>query len=160
MKAIIREILANPSATVAVIAAGLAFISGILGPSVQLLIGRWQARATGYREIARLRIEWMDKLRDTLAEYHSMLMSLDGEEKDSERQKLSELGTQLDLLLNQKDKKQKALWDVADQIFKLDNLDERQALDNKLIDAGRAVFKAEWEKVKAEMRGARFQTGE
>jgi len=118
------------------------------------------ARNAGYREIARLRMEWMSKLRDTLAEYHSMLMSLDGDEKTAASQKLSELGTQLDLLLNQKDTRQKALWDVADKIFKLENIDERQAMDKDLIEAGREVFKGEWEKVKAEMRGEPFQTGE
>ena len=32
-------------------------------------------------------------------------------------------------------------------------------MDEKLIDAGRVVLKAEWEKVKSEMRGEGFQTG-
>jgi len=174
MNSVVRHVLDNPSATVAVVAAALAFVSGVLGPLVQLLIGRRQAKAAqtsanaamlaarnaGYREIARLRMEWMSKLRDTLAEYHSMLMSLDGDEKTAASQKLSELGTQLDLLLNQKDTRQKALWDVADKIFKLENIDERQAMDKDLIEAGREVFKGEWEKVKAEMRGEPFQTGE
>jgi hypothetical protein len=35
----------------------------------------------------------------------------------------------------------------------------RQTKDDDLIAAGRAVLKAEWEKVKAEMRGGAFQTG-
>jgi hypothetical protein len=32
-------------------------------------------------------------------------------------------------------------------------------MDEKLIAAGRAALKAEWEKVKAEMRGEPFKTG-
>lgn len=174
MNQAVQHILDNPSATVAVGAAMLAFVSGVLGPLVQLSIGKRQAAAAqssanaamlsarnaGYREIARLRMEWMSKLRDTLAKYHSMLMSLDGDERAAASQTLSELGTQLDLLLNQKDTRQKALWDVADKIFKLEDIDERQAMDKDLIDAGREVFKSEWEKVKAEMRGEPFQTGE
>src|SRR3569832_984918 len=117
MRDIIKHILDNPSATVAVVAAALAYVSGVLGPLVQRSFGKRQAAAAqtsadaamlaarnaGYREIARLRMEWISKLRDTLAEYHAMLMSLDEKEKDGARQKLSELGTQLDLLLNQND---------------------------------------------------------
>jgi hypothetical protein len=33
-------------------------------------------------------------------------------------------------------------------------------MDKELVDAGRAVLKSEWEKVKAEMRGEPFKTGE
>ena len=174
MTGIVQRIAENPAATVAIISAGLAFMSALLGPWVQLKIGTRQAAAAqtaanaamqsarnaGNREVARLRMEWMARLRDTLSEYHSILMSLDGDKREEAAQKLSELGTQLDLLLNQNDKMQKALWDVTDAIWQLDDLQERQALDKPLIEAGRAVLKAEWEKVKAEMRGETFQTGE
>jgi hypothetical protein len=76
-----------------------------------------------------------------------------------EDRKVSELGTHLDLLLNQDDPLQKVLWDIADQIYKTSGESERQALDVPLIKAGRAVLKAEWEKVKTEMAGGDFQTG-
>jgi hypothetical protein len=39
-------------------------------------------------------------------------------------------------------------------------IDERQDMDGELVKAGRAVLKSEWEKVKAEMRGEPFKTGE
>jgi hypothetical protein len=38
------------------------------------------ARTAGFREIAKLRISWMDTLRNTLAEYHSILMNLEDKE--------------------------------------------------------------------------------
>lgn len=182
------EILESPPAIAAIAAALLALISGISGPLVQLKIGKRQAAAAqasanastiaanasslaarasmltaqnaGNREIARMRLAWMDKLRDVLSEYHSILMSTDDATIPEAEQKLSQLGTQIDLLLNQDDKIQKALWDVADKIFNLKTKEARQALDDPLIKAGRAVFKAEWEKIKAEMRGEPFQTGE
>ncbi len=71
--------------------------------------------------------------------------------------KLSDLGTQLDLLLNVDDPAQKALWDVLDKIYTTTGIDERQKLDVDLIRAGRAVMKEEWEKIKGEMRGATVQ---
>lgn len=64
------------------------------GPLVTLWIGRKQAAASqtsadaamltaktaGFREIAKLRISWMDTLRNTLAEYHAILMNLEDRE--------------------------------------------------------------------------------
>jgi hypothetical protein len=158
----------------AIAAAMLAFVSGVLGPFVQLRVGKMQASAAqraadaamltaknaGTREIARMRLAWMDKLRDTLSEYHSILMSVDESDQDKEAQKLSLLGTQLDLLLNQDDLKQKALWDVTNNIFICDMREERQNMDRELVEAGRDVLKSEWEKIKAEMRGEVFKAGE
>jgi hypothetical protein len=174
IRGVFFEIIESPPAVAAIVAALLALISGIAGPLVQLSIGKRQAKAAqtssdaamltaknaGNREIARLRISWMDKLRDTLAEYHSILMSQKDTETKENTQKLSQLGTQLDLLLNQDDRIQKDLWDIADKIYQARSLLERQSYDADLIKAGRAVFKAEWEKIKEEMQGEGFQTGE
>ncbi|WP_036032101.1 hypothetical protein [Bradyrhizobium yuanmingense] len=173
---IFELIKGNPAAAVAAVAAVFALISGVLGPLVQWRIGRRQAIASqtsakasmlaastaGAREIAKLRMSWMEELRNSLCEYHAILMSTeDGEElKADDVRTLSRLGTQLDLLLNRRDDLQKGLWEVADKIYKLGTQSERQALDEALVEAGRNVLKGEWEKVKREMRGEGFQTGE
>ncbi|QHP70447.1 hypothetical protein EI171_26050 [Bradyrhizobium sp. LCT2] len=187
---LLADVLNSPQAVVAILAAVFAFISGVGGPLVTLWIGRKQAAASqtsanaamltaktaGFREIAKLRISWMDNLRDTLAEYHAILMNL--EDKDvleavsdvderKSRQKSNDeglkkivlLGTQLDLLLNKEDAIQRKLWDITDEIYNRERSTERQALDAPLMDAGRAVLKGEWEKVKQEMRSAEFQPG-
>ena len=181
---IVNDILASPAALVAIVAAGLAFLSGVLGPLVQVHIGRRAAAASqrsadaamlsaqtaGAREIAKLRMSWIETLRNKLSEYHSILMNLESDEDDgaaldaaaatakidSDNRKLSELGTQLDLLLNLNDPLQKALWDISDKIYKTSGQAAREALDEPLIQAGRAVMMAEWERVKAEMQGAPF----
>jgi hypothetical protein len=178
---IINDVVSSPAALAAVVAAMLAFLSGVLSPLVQGHVGRKQAaasqraadaamlsaRTAGAREIAKLRMAWMETLRNKLSEYHSILMNFedddrtpDPETKTQEDRKLSELGTHLDLLLNQSDPLQKALWDISDQIYKTPGQAEREALDEPLIRAGRAVLKAEWEKVKIEMQGGPFQSGE
>lgn len=158
----------------AIFAALLAFVSGVFGPWVQYRIGKRQAAAAqrandaamltaqnaGTREIAVMRLAWMDKLRDMLSEFHSILMIRDDVDQEKVAQKLSLLGTQIDLLLNQGDKVQKVLWDVTDKIYNSQSREERQSMDEELIRAGRAVLKSEWEKVKAEMRGEPFKTGE
>jgi hypothetical protein len=184
------DILNNPQAVAAILAAAFAFIGGVGGPLVALLVGRRQATASqtsadaamltaktaGFREIAKLRMSWMDTLRNTLAEYHAILMTF--RDKDSidaitdmderkaaqksnqeDLEKLVLLGTQLDLLLNKDDAVQRRLWDITDEIYNLEKSADRQALDSMLMDAGRAVLKGEWEKVKREMRSAEFQSG-
>jgi hypothetical protein len=178
---IVSDVVSSPAALVAVVAAMLAFLSGVLSPLVQGYVGRKQAAASqrsadaamlsaqtaGAREIAKLRMAWIETLRNKLSEYHSILMNLededstpDAETKTQEDRKLSELGTHLDLLLNQNDPLQKALWDISDQVYNTAGQAERHALDKPLIQAGRAVLKAEWEKVKIEMQGGPFQSGE
>jgi hypothetical protein len=187
---LLADILNNPQAVAAILAALFALISGVGGPAVALLIGKRQAaasqtsadaamltaRTAGFREIAKLRISWMDTLRNTLAEYHSILMNLEDKEgielipdlderkarkkaNDDALEKIVLLGTQLDLLLNKEDALQKELWNITDEIYNLDNSAARQELDKPLMAAGRAVLKGEWEKVKREMRGAEFQIG-
>jgi hypothetical protein len=187
---LLADILNSPQAVAAIVAALLALISGVGGPLVALLIGRKQAAASqtsadaamltaktaGFREIAKLRISWMDTLRNTLAEYHAILMNLEDKEiieqiddpderkarkkaNDEGLEKIVLLGTQLDLLLNKDDAVQRKLWDITDEIYNLEKSAARQELDKPLMDTGRAVLKGEWEKVKLEMRSAEFQPG-
>jgi hypothetical protein len=177
---IINDVLNSPAALVAVLAAMLAFLSGVLGPLVAAHAGRKQAaasqrsadavmliaRTAGARELAKLRMAWMEALRNKLSEYHSVLVNFNDDDRTTdpgtkiqEDRKLSELVAHLDLLLNQHDPLQKALWNISDQIHKTAGPEERGALDEPLIQAGRVVLQAEWEKVKAEMQGGPFQSG-
>ena len=167
------DILHNPVAVAAIIAALLAFVSGVFGPWVQYRIGKRQAAAAqraadaamliaqnaGTREIATMRLAWMNKVRDTVSEFHSILMSREDVDQAKSAEELSHLGTQIDLLLNREDKQQRDLWEITDKIYNSQSREERQSMDDKLIAASRAVLKAEWEKVKAEMRGEPFKTG-
>jgi hypothetical protein len=182
----VHEAMDTPAARVAAIAALLAFVSGVLGPFVQLMVGYEQAKVgakaaeanrisaeatmlaaktAGAREIAKLRMAWIENLRNKLCEYHSLLMNLESDDispnpetKIAEDRKLSELGTHLDLLLNQQDALHKTLWDISDQIYKTPDQAERAGLDERLIRAGWAVLEAEWQKVTIEMQGGVFQS--
>ncbi|MGC1858029.1 MAG: hypothetical protein WA725_14910, partial [Pseudolabrys sp.] len=113
-----------------------------MGPLVQLRIGSKQAAAaqravdlTGSGAIATMRLEWMDKLRDTLSEFHSILMIKENVDKEKDAVKLSHLGTEIDLLLNRDDKIQRELWDITDKIYKCEAIEERQEMDEELVSA-------------------------
>jgi hypothetical protein len=88
---LLTDVLNSPQAVAAIVAAVFALMGGVLGPLVSFTIGKRQAAASqtsadaamltaktaGFREIAKLRISWMDTLRNTLAEYHAILMNLE-----------------------------------------------------------------------------------
>jgi hypothetical protein len=96
-----------------------------------------------------MRLQWVHDLRKILSEYHSVLVSYES----TDYRKVSELGTQLDLMLNVDETEQHALWEVADRLFKTQDKDKRIAMDKELMAAGRLVLKKEWKTIKAEQRG-------
>ncbi|MET4323608.1 hypothetical protein [Bradyrhizobium sp. RT5a] len=186
---VFQKMFETPGAAVGLIAAAFALVSGVGGPTASYLIGSRQAEIAskqadtsrisaeaaqltalnaGSRELAKVRLTWLEALRDNLAEYHSILMSAqDPHDKltesernslkakwDEDERRLSYLGTQLDLLLNQEKPLQKALWAISDDILTLKTKTDRQAKDADLVVAARAVIDFEWQKIKREMRGS------
>ncbi len=111
------------------------------------------AHASGDRAIATMRLEWVSDLRKTIAEYHSILMTASTLDPPA-RQKLSELGTRLDLMLNTDNDAQRELWTILDNVINTDAVENRQKFDEPLMRAGRKVMKDEWERIKREMRGS------
>jgi hypothetical protein len=173
VNAYFAEALSDPKTSAAMASAVFALLSLAVQYSIgrkQAVVGTRQAEASrisadaasltaknaGDRAIATMRIEWISELRKTISEYHSILMTR-SEMTEESYLKLSDLGTQLDLLLNVDDPAQKALWDVLDKIYTTTGIANRQKLDVDLIQAGRAVMKEEWETIKREMRGAVVQ---
>ena len=162
--------IAHDSTKVTLLGAILAFIVGLTTAFVALIIGWRQgtsarlsaeaakasaeaavltARAAGDRAIATMRLQWVHDLRKILSEYHSVLVDY----QPANYRKVSELGTQLDLMLNSEEPEQRALWDVAEEVFRTKDKNQRVALDRKLMEAGRRVLKKEWQTIKWELRG-------
>jgi hypothetical protein len=80
-------------------------------------------------------------------------MTADAPYSGEDHRKLSDIGTQIDLLLNRDDPDQRALWEITDKIYKTISIDERIDLDAPFVSAGRTVMKNEWEKIKREVQG-------
>lgn len=158
----------------AISSAVLALVSAIAGPLVQLIVGRRQTAAaqssadasmhsakaamamvshTGLQTIALFREKWIISLRDTLSDYHAILMSEEYPYSLEVRRKISELGTRIDLLLDPSDTLSNELIAVSDRILDLENIDDRMNLDRDLVEAARKVLKAEWHRLREELRG-------
>jgi hypothetical protein len=65
--------------------------------------------------------------------------------------KVSELGTQIELMLNPYEDASQELEEVMDKIYNAETLDERIALDAQFVAAARRVLKDEWRRVKTEL---------
>jgi hypothetical protein len=159
--AFLGEIFGDAKTTAAVASAIFALLSLAIQLRVgerQAVIGSKQAEASrisadaamltaknaGDRAVAAMRLKWVEQLREILSEYHSVLVSVDVDDlSNKDLQQLSKLGTQLDLMMNLEEPIQKALWDLADKIYRTESLEERKALDPALMAAGRVVLKAE-----------------
>src|SRR3984893_13115408 len=161
--------IAHDQSKVTLFAALVALLVGLTGSAVALIIGWRQgtssrleaakasaeaanhtARVAGDRAIATMRLQWVHDLRKILSEYHSVLVSYE----TADYRKVSELGTQLDLMLNLEEGGQRALWEVSDRLFKTKDKDERVKMDVELMTAGRVVLKNEWKKIKTELKGS------
>lgn len=93
---VFQKMFETPGAAVGLIATALAHVSGIGGPTALYFIGSRQAEIAskqaiasrisadaarltalnaGTLEFAKVRLTWLEALRDNLSEYHSILMS-------------------------------------------------------------------------------------
>jgi hypothetical protein len=160
-----KSMLTEPAVIAAIISSMLAFVGGVGGPIVALLIGRKQAAAAqrnadasmltaqkaGARSVATMRQQWIDTLRKALSEYHSILMSAKYPLSTVDDRAISNLGTQIELMLNPSEEASQELEDVMDKIYKCTSLDERVEMDPQFVAAARRVLQLEWNRVKTDL---------
>jgi hypothetical protein len=165
VRTFLAEIFSDTARTAAAVSVlSASFALGTL--LVQLFVGSRQANATrisadaamltakssGDRAVASMRIKWVEELRAVLSDYHSMLMTHEKFEGE-DRKLMSNLGTKLDLMLNRNEPDQKALWELADKIYFMEDQTKRTEHDEAMMAAAQVVLKNEWEKIKRELRG-------
>lgn len=161
------------TATISAFAAAAAAIGAFTVAGIQLYVGYRQSKAalkqaeaatisartalmsaenSGRHAVATFRQKWIDALRDTMAAYHALTMTISEYPypEDKDRQ-LSELGTKIELLLNPTETPSHELLRVMSEIYDCPNLAQRIEMDPKLVAATQAILKAEWKRVKAEL---------
>lgn len=142
------SILGVPALAAAIVTSTLALIGVLINIAVTLHAGR----RTGARAVAAFRQQWIDNLRKTLAEYHSIKMSAELPLSLEDDRAVSNLGTQIELMLNPHEDASQQLEVIIDKIDECQTLDGRVALDPQFIAAARRVLKLEWDRVKKELR--------
>ena len=99
------------------------------------------AENAGRHSVATFRQKWIDDLRDTVAEYHSIAMTAETFPYPKEEDRLlSRLGTKIELLLNPTEDQSKALLEIKNKIKDCADIDARVAMDPELVAAAQAIF--------------------
>jgi hypothetical protein len=158
----------------------IALVAVIVGPIVQLIIGylqyrtaRRHAEAVGLQaqaakeqadatmrmvrsatvqKMCESRQAWIESLRDSLSNFHSILMTSKTYPYPVEDdRKLSALGTKIELLLNPMEKTSREVLSAIYQMYNTAEYDERRKMDKILVEKSQAVLKDEWEKIKRDL---------
>jgi hypothetical protein len=132
----------------AIVTSLVALIVGLGG----LLVSLWTLRKTGVRAVAAFRQQWIDTLRKALTEYHSIMMTTELPLSPADDRKASDLGTQIELMLNPDEEASRKLEEVINEIDRCKTSDARVAMDPAFIATARRVLKQEWNRVKAELK--------
>jgi hypothetical protein len=132
----------------AIVTSVVALIVGLGG----FLVSLWTLRKTGVRAVAAFRQQWIDTLRKALAEYHSIMMTTELPLSPADDRTASDLGTQIELMLNPDEEASRKLEEVINEIDKCKTSDARVAMDPAFIATARRVLKQEWNRVKAELK--------
>ena len=153
----ISAFAAAAAALVAATVAGLQFYVGRKQAEAALLSAKaamTSAQNTGRHTVAEFRQHWIDNVRDTLCEYHAILMAMDdGTPVSSEdNRQLSALGTKLELLLNPEEPDSLALLRLTEEIQESATLAEREAKDPEMVKLAHKVLKTEWVRIKTELQ--------
>jgi hypothetical protein len=153
--------------TISAFAAAAAAIAAATVAGIQLYVGYRQSKAAligaraammsaesaGRHTIASFRQNWIEAVRDTLSEYHSILMSTpDGHAISPEdERRLAALRTKLQLLLNPNESASSDLLHLIDEMRRSDNA-TRRAKDAELSRLAQRILKTEWIRIKDELK--------
>jgi hypothetical protein len=154
-------------------AVATALAAVLVAPVVQLIIGFRQARVArlsadaarvsaetalhnsrnaGIQTVAASRQAWINTLRDTLLEFHSIVLTENEHPYPKEvDRKLSMLGTKVELLLNPNEATSQKLLDLMNRIYDADSVEKRDKMDREFVSAAQAILKNEWNRVKREL---------
>jgi hypothetical protein len=136
--------------------------------AVQFYVGRKQADAAltsaraalmnaqsaGRHTVAEFRQKWIDKVIETLCEYHSIVMARDAERTHSaeESRALSASRTKLEILLNPEEADTVALLAKMDAVLSGTSAPARGKAASEMLSVARRLLKREWVRIKEELR--------
>jgi hypothetical protein len=154
------------AATISAFAAAAAAIAAATVAGIQFYIGYRQSKAdlisaqaammnaesAGRHTIASFRQEWIETVRDTLSEYHSILMSTGGAllSQEDER-KLAALRTKLGLMLNPDENDSLDLLRLIVEMRHCSPTD-RHHKDLEISKLAHRILKTEWIRIKDELK--------
>lgn len=156
------------AATLSAVAASAAAVAAGTVAGIQLYVGHRESKASlisanaammdaecaGRHTVAAFRQKWIEAVRDTLSEYHSILMSASSFTtiSEEERRALIALKMKLSLMLNPEEEDSKNLLLLLAEMRNCESWDDRADLSTKISMTAQKILKTEWVRIKEELK--------
>lgn len=153
--------------TISAFAASAAAVAAGAVAGIQLYVGHRQSKAAlvaaraaainaenaGRHTVAEFRQKWIDNVIETLSRYHALIVKSSQQTiSPEESMEVMTLRTKLELLLNPNETATIALLEVMDAIPSLSDSVQRQVKNDELLEVARSLLKAEWVRIKGELK--------
>ena len=153
--ATVSAFAAAAAAVAAATVAGIQFYIGYRQSKAELIAARaamMSAESAGRHTVAAFRQKWIETVRDTLSEHHSILMSTDKSAVSQEdERKLAALRTKLELMLNPDESDSQDLLRLIVEMRHCAPSD-RPRKDAELSRLAHKILKTEWIRIKDELK--------
>jgi hypothetical protein len=106
-------------------------------------------------KLSDFRQAWINGLRDCLAELQSIGMTPDQEAKRNQR--FYELGTKIELMMNNKDEDYEPLQKIMYRLLSATNQEEKYGCNAEFVEVCQRILKREWKVLKVALRAAAQQ---
>ena len=142
-----RVIEASLSAPVATL------IASLLGAFVLYLTNRRTAANQAKLAVAEFRLDWIQRLREALSEFQSIVMLPESDAHKERR--FYETGTTIELLLNRNEPEHQKLMDHMYVMFDAANgsLTQKFSTNPEFVELSQDILKTEWDRARRDLLG-------
>ncbi|MGV6839495.1 MAG: hypothetical protein ACWA40_04805 [Planktomarina sp.] len=139
-----------------IIGVSVSAIFSVLATVFAFLANRAAAKAQAAGQIAQFRQQWINELRDDLAEFHSI--GVTPEHTPDTDMEFYRIGTRIELMMNPDDEDYKELQEIMYGYLKTARSStlEKYANNPRLVDISQRILKREWERLKNDVRNGKI----
>lgn len=145
----VATVFAGVLSCIAVIAS--AWISSKIA-NKNISVSRKQIKLNHELKLAEFRQAWINSLRDTMAEFHS-IGTHPNTDQTSEKD-FYKLGTKIELLMNPSDPDYQELHGLMYKYLNAKTLADKFSLNPQFINLSQRILKREWDRLKSDLDGA------
>ena len=125
-----------------------AIIAAVLGAAILFLTTYYSSRKSARIELSKLRLDWIEKLREDLSEFQAMAMRPDFRPHEDER--FYRLGTRIELRLNPSEADHAQLIAAMYDMLRASegSLEDKYKTNPLFVSTAQKIIKDEWARVR------------
>lgn len=128
-------------------------VAAIIASIIIFLTTLYSARRSAKIELAKFRLDWIEKLRDDLSEFQSMAMLPNF--KPHEEQRFYQLGTRIELRLNPDEADHKKLIKIMYEMLGVSegSIIDKYSTNPIFVSLAQSIIRQEWKQVRKDIGG-------